>query len=145
MTTNESAEITDKINAIKQIAGECDGSDLKQLTSALEDKFHWGVRACSFYYDEEADMYSIWLQYREWDDDGWYYEDIFHIFPRHDVDLKKMSLRGLERRCQYTSPWTAPEFGEVIRRADLSAAGKTGDAYMHVLWLSAKKLGVWLC
>lgn len=134
--------VNEKIRKIGEFLRACEwDANASRLQNVLNFRLT-RIRDCSFYIDSEAKIVEIWIQYKELDDEGFYIEENHYLFPKKEVDIMKLSLAGLERRCQHRSSWTAPEFFEVIRRAGLSAKGTTPDEYMETLWAAGRSLDV---
>lgn len=134
--------MNEKIGKIKEFLRVCEwDANASRLQNVLNFRLT-RIRDCSIYVDVEARLVEVWIQYKDWDDDGFYIEEKHYLYPKKSVDLTKISLAGLERRCQHRSTWTAPEFFEIIRRAGLSAKGTTPEEYMETLWAAGRSLDV---
>lgn len=131
-----------KIGKIKEFLRVCEwDANASRLQNVLNFRLT-RIRDCNIHIDAEARLVEVWIQYKDRDDDGFYIEEKHYLYPNKYVDLMKISLAGLERRCQHRSTWTAPEFVEIIRRAGLSAKCKTADEYMEILWMAGRSLDI---
>lgn len=131
-----------KIGKVKEFLRVCEwDANASRLQNVLNFRLT-RIRDCNIRIDAEAKIVEVWIQYKDWDENGDYIQETHYLYTRKNVDLMRISLAGLERRCQHRSSWTAPEFFEVIRRAGLSAKGATPDQYMETLWAAGRSLDV---
>lgn len=135
----------DKIEKIRDFINVCEwDSNAARLKYALSTRL-MRIRNCGFYTDNEAKICEVKIQYKDIDDEGFYIEEVYYLYPKKETSLEKLTLAGLERRCQHRSSWTAPEFFEIIRRAGFDPSGKTEDAYLDLLWTAGRMLDIQMC